>query len=216
MKHRDFGFEIKEVGLSGTFSGYGNIYDVIDQGDDIVQAGAFADSLKGLAAKGRMPALLWQHDSREPIGAYTSVKEDSTGLFVAGQLCMDTQRGAEAYALLKMKAVSGMSIGFLTRADTYDQKTGIRTITKADLWECSIVTFPMNDDSRVSSIKAFDEIVDLKSAEHYLRESGSFSRSEATAIVARIKSLGQRDSGVDEEAKALIAALSRRMELLKN
>ena len=203
------------MGAKGTFSGYGNLYDVVDQGDDIVQAGAFADSLDELASKGRMPAMLWQHDSREPIGTYTSVKEDSTGLFVAGQLCMDTQRGAEAYALMKMKAVSGMSIGFQTRSDSYDQKTGIRTIEKADLWECSIVTFPMNDGSRVSSIKSIDEITDLKSAERLLRESGGLSRSEATALVARIKSLAQRDSGADDEAKAIIAALSTRMELLR-
>lgn len=214
MQHKDFGFEIKEVSPTGIFSGYGSVYDVVDQGDDIVEAGAFKESLASLKTKGRMPALLWQHDSREPIGTYKSMTEDATGLFVEGQLCLDTQRGAEAFALMKMKAISGMSIGFMTRQDSYDQKTGIRTIKQADLWECSIVTFPMNDDARISAIKSIEEITDFKSAEAFLRDAGKVSRSEAKALIACIKSLALREVAADEEAKQLIAALSRRTELL--
>ena len=216
MNHKDISFEIKEVGQNGTFSGYGSVYDVIDQGDDIVAPGAFADSLAELGAKGRMPALLWQHSAREPIGVYTKMSEDSTGLFVEGKLALKTQRGAEAYELMQMKAISGLSIGFMTREDSYDQKTGIRTIKKGDLWEVSLVTFPMNDQARVSAVKSIEEITDFKSAERLLRDAGGFSRSEATALVARIKGLAQRDSGATEEAQALIAALSRRTGLLKH
>ena len=142
MKFQDGKFEIKDVSSTGTFSGYGNVYDVIDQGDDIVASGAFTDSLKEWAAKGRMPAMLWQHNSRQPIGAYTAIKEDATGLYVEGKLAMKTQLGAESYELMKMQAISGLSIGFQTREDSYDQKLGIRTIKKGDLYECSLVTFP--------------------------------------------------------------------------
>ena len=216
MITKDFSFDIKAVGENGTFSGYGSVYDVVDQGDDIIQAGCFAESLADHAAKGQRPALLWQHNSREPIGVYTKMKEDATGLHVEGQLALKTQRGAEAYELMLMKAISGLSIGFMTREDSYDQKTGIRTIKKGDLWECSLVTFPMNDKARVSAVKSIEDITDFKSAERLLREAGGFSRSEATALVARIKGLAQGEPGAAEEAKALIAALSRRTELLKH
>lgn len=215
MKHHDFGFEIKEVSDSGTFSGYGSVYGVTDQDDDIVLAGAFAESLSEWGAKGQLPALLWQHNSREPIGCYTEMKEDATGLYVKGQLALKTQRGAEAYELLKMKAISGLSIGFMSRDDSYDQKTGIRTIKKGDLFEVSLVTFPCNQSAQVNSVKNLNEITDFKSAERYLRESGGFSRSESVALVARIKGLAQRDSVADDEAQRLIKALSHRAELLK-
>lgn len=215
MNFHDIGFELKEVKASGTFAGYGSVYGVIDQGDDIVAQGCFTDSLAEWQNKGRMPALLWQHRSSEPIGVYTSIKEDENGLYVEGKLALKTQQGAEAYELLQMKAISGLSIGFMTREDSYDQKTGIRTIKKADLWECSLVTFPMNDAARIEAVKSINQITDFKSAEHYLRESGGMSRSESTAFVSRIKSLMQRDSADDAEAKQLIEALNRRNAALK-
>lgn len=208
-------FDIKSVTDDGIFSGYGSVYDVVDDGGDIIAQGAFADSLSDHAGKGTMPAMLWQHNSREPIGAYKSIVETPRGLMVHGQLALKTQRGAEAYELMKMKALTGLSVGFMTRDDSRDQKTGIRTIKSADLWEISPVTFPMNDAARISAVKSIEEINDFKSAERYLRDSGSLSRSEATALVARIKSLAQRDSGADDEAKAVIAALSRKVELMK-
>lgn len=213
--HKDCGFEIKDVSRSGTFAGYGSVYGVVDEGDDVVSPGAFTESLAAWAAKGAQPALLWQHRSGEPIGCYTAMKEDGTGLYVEGKLALKTQRGAEAYELLQMKAVSGLSIGFKTREDSYDQKTGIRTIKKGDLWEVSLVTFPMNDQARVSAVKSIEDIVDFKSAERYLRESGGFSRNEATALVARIKKFAQGEPGADDEASQLIVALSRRTCLLK-
>lgn len=203
MNFHDIGFEIKEVKSSGAFAGYGSVYNVVDQGDDIVAPGAFADSLAELAAKNRMPAMLWQHLSAEPCGAYTLMKEDANGLYLEGQLALKTQRGAEAYELLRMKAISGLSIGFMTREDSFDQVTGIRTITKADLWEVSLVTFPCNDQARVNTVKSIEEIIDLKSAETYLRDSCGLSRSAATAFVSKLNSLKQSDSDVDLEVKRI-------------
>jgi HK97 family phage prohead protease len=215
MNFHDIGFEIKEVKSSGAFCGYGSVYNVVDQGDDIVAPGAFADSLAELAAKNRMPAMLWQHNSSEPCGTYTMMKEDANGLYLEGKLALKTQRGAEAYELLQMKAISGLSIGFMTRQDSFDQKTGIRTINKADLWEVSLVTFPCNDAARINSVKSIDEIIDLKSAERYLRESCGLSRSAAVSFMARLNGLKQSESVVDKEAKQLIEALSSRLSLVK-
>jgi len=94
--------------------------------------------------------------------------------------------------------LSGMSIGYRTRDDSYDRVTGVRTLKKLDLIELSLVTFPMNDASRISSVKSEIEVIEnLRDAERYLRDSG-MSRAEAVAFIGRVKSLGQSDSDGDE------------------
>lgn len=209
MDLKDIGFEIKEVRNSGTFAGYGSVYDVVDQGDDVVAKGCFQKSLSGWAEKGRMPALLWQHNTSEPIGVYTKMVEDDNGLYVEGKLALKTQKGAEAYELLQMKAVSGLSIGFMTKQATIDQKSGVRTIKEADLWECSLVTFPMNDQARIEVVKGIEEISDFKSACDYLRNACGRSRSEATALVAKLKSLSLRNAADKDEAHDLAETIKR-------
>jgi len=209
MKHKrmDVTFNIKAVSDDGSFDGYGSVFNVKDSYGDIVVKGAFNDSLLAHGSKGSMPALLWQHDSDEPIGVYTEMREDDTGLYVKGQLALKTQRGAEAYELLKMKAISGMSIGFVTREDSYDRVTGINTLKKLDLWEVSLVTFPANTEARVSGVKSIEDMNSLGDAELRLRDAG-FSRSEATAFVSRVKRLGQGDP--DGGMKQVLDALKSR------
>jgi HK97 family phage prohead protease len=208
MNTKDFCFELKSINDTGTFEGYGSVFGVKDSYSEIVAPGAFTETLEKHKSSGTMPALLWQHRSGEPIGVYTSMSEDSIGLKVSGQLAIKTTRGAEAYELLKMGAISGLSIGFMPREDSYDKLTGITTLKKVDLWETSLVTFPANDAARVQGVKSIESIEDLKSAEQYLRDSG-LSRREAVAFIARVKGLGQSDS--DEGGmKEIIEALKRR------
>src|ERR1039457_4469082 len=95
-------FELKTLKEDGTFGGYGSVFGVLDDYQDIMQAGCFIKSLEAQKSCGDMPKLLWQHSSDCPIGVYTSMSEDAYGLKVEGQLCLDTQLGKEAYALLKM------------------------------------------------------------------------------------------------------------------
>jgi len=209
-KTMDFGFELKSLTETGAFEGYGSVFGVKDSYDEIVAPGAFADSLATHKAAGTMPALLWQHRSAEPIGIYTGMSEDQIGLKVAGQLAMKTVRGQEAHELLKMKALSGLSIGFVTREDSYDRLTGIRTLKKVDLWETSLVTFPANDAARVQAVKSIEEIEDLKSAERYLRDVG-LGRTEAKAFIARLKCLGQRDA--DDGEMRIIAKMLRDLKV---
>jgi len=198
--HLDIPFKIKSVSEDGVFSGYGSVFGVVDSYKEVVLPGAFAESLKV-----RRPAMLWQHRSSEPIGVYTLVKEDSVGLYVEGKLALKTVRGAETYELLKMDALNGLSIGFVSREDSYDKVTGVRSLKAVDLWEVSPVTFPANESARVSSVKSVEQIATLSDAEAYLRDAGGLSRREALAIVARIKSLhGQRDAGELGELAALM------------
>lgn len=207
-KTRDFAFELKSLNEDGTFEGYGSVFGVKDSYDEIVAAGAFADSIATHKAAGTMPALLWQHRAREPIGIYASMDEDNIGLKLSGRLALKTVRGAEAYELLKMKAISGLSIGFVTREDSYDRLTGIRTLKKVDLWEVSLVTFPANEAARVQGVKSIETIENLRDAERHLRDSG-MSRAEAVAFIARVKCLGQSDSD-GGDMQQIAEALKRR------
>jgi len=205
-KKLDCGFELKAMNDVGIFTGYGSVFGVLDSYADVVAPGAFADSLAAHQAKGTMPAMLWQHKSAEPIGVYLNMSEDAVGLKVEGQLAMQTQRGAEAYALLKMGALSGLSIGFQTRKENYDKVTGINTLNQVDLWEVSPVTFGANPAAQVTGVKSIEQIEDLKSAEKYLRDAG-FSRREAVTFIAMVKSISQSNS--DDGMKQIVDALKR-------
>lgn len=207
----DFPLTLKAAGDDGVIEGYGSVFGVMDAYADIVAAGAFAESLKAHKASGTMPAMLWQHDSDEPVGVWTEMVEDDKGLLVRGRLAMGTTRGREASELLKMRAINGLSIGFYSRQWSYDTETDVRTLTAVDLWEVSLVTFPANREARVQSVKSIDDLATLKDCERLLRDAGGFSRSEATALVSRIKALGGRsDSDGGQQAAELMQALARR------
>lgn len=123
-------------------SGHASVFGAPDQNGDIVEAGAFAASLERLAAEGRSIKLLWQHDPVQPIGIWDQVAEDGLGLFVKGRLLTEIEKGADAAALLAFGAVDGLSIGYRTvRAESLPG--GGRRLLELDLWEVSLVTFPM-------------------------------------------------------------------------
>jgi HK97 family phage prohead protease len=213
MNTKDFDFEIKSVEDNGVFVGYGSTFGNVDQGNEIVAKGAFADSLLQMAAKGRKLPILWQHRSGEPIGVYDTVKEDDHGLLMQGRLLVsDVQRAKEAHALMKAGAVSGMSIGYGVLDDHVDTKTRVRTLKKLDLKETSIVTFPMNDEARVAIVKSrlsHDDLPSLPEFEDLLRDAG-FSRKQATAIASHgfKHLLNLSDSGEGEKpSDALLKSL---------
>jgi len=205
-KHLDFGFEVKAVNQDGTIEGYGSVFGVKDSYADVIQKGAFDKSIKAHKEQKSMPALLWQHDAAQPIGVWTEMSEDSNGLYLKGKLAMDTVKGKEAHALLKMGALNGLSIGFMTKQAKYDEKTEIRTLTEVEIWETSIVTFPANTKARVTHVKSADEMQTLKDAERILRDSG-FSKQDALAFVSRVKTLSSRSDS--DDAGELKAALIR-------
>lgn len=214
LRYIDRPFEVKDVQDDGVFEGFGSVFGNVDSYKEIVAPGAFTESLAGWKAAGRLPPVLWQHRSGEPIGPYLAMEEQPIGLHVRGQLLVnDVQRAKEARALMKAKAVNGLSIGFVTREDSYDRVTGIRTLKKVDLWEVSVVTFPANPAAQISSVKsAIDGIQSYAEAEAFLREVGRLSKADATGFIARFKSLGGRSES--DELGALAAAIEKRTAAL--
>ena len=213
-KNIDVGFQVKALSDDGMIEGYGSVFGVRDSYSDIVAAGAFKASLAAHKAAGTMPALLWQHRSDEPIGVWTSMVEDQKGLAVVGQLAMDTTRGREAHALLKMRAINGLSIGFYSKEWKYDTENDVRTLTEVDLWETSLVTFPANSAARVTAVKSIETLESLREVEMMLRDRG-FTKTEAVALVAKIKGMRpgdpvSPDGGPGDPVAELVAALKRR------
>ena len=203
---RSFALQIKAAGDDGTVEGYGSVFGVRDNYDDVISKGAFVQSLKGHKAAGTMPAMLWQHDADKPIGVWTEMVEDEKGLRIKGQLAMETVKGKEAHALLKMGALNGLSIGFMSKEWSYDRETEVRTLTAIDLWEVSLVTFPANEKARVTNVKSADEMATPKDAEKVLRDAG-FSKSDATAFVSRVMRMGEvRSDSANSTAVAMKAA----------
>ena len=130
--------------------GYASLFGAVDRGGDIVESGAYTVSLKSLEAAQRRVRMLWQHDPTQPIGVWDEVREDSKGLYVKGRLLPDVARAREAAALLEAGAIEGLSIGYRTVRATRDAN-GRRRLKELELWEVSLVTFPMLPDARVGA-----------------------------------------------------------------
>ncbi len=141
------------ISTEGQFEGYASLFNVPDLGRDVVEKGAFAASLARRGPRG--VKLLWQHNPSEPIGQWLMLREDERGLFVRGKLSPGVARARETLALMRDGAVDGLSIGFRTVKARNDPRTGFRRLTEIDLWEISIVTFPLLPQARVSAVKAF-------------------------------------------------------------
>ena len=140
------------------FEGYASLFGVADSAGDVVQTGAFAQSLRARGpAKVRM---LYQHFAHEPIGVWQVIREDARGLYVRGRLVTDTQRGRECLALLGEGALNGLSIGFRTVRARRDAKTGLRALLEIELWEISVVTFPLLTGSQVTAVGAGADAAD--------------------------------------------------------
>lgn len=142
---------LAQVTPDGGFEGYASLFRVPDLGKDVVELGAFSQSLLRRGPAGIK--LLWQHDPGEPIGRWLSLAEDAHGLFVRGRLSLGVRRARDIHALMRDGAVDGLSIGFRTLRQRNDPRTGLRRLLQIDLWEVSIVTFPMLPQARISAVK---------------------------------------------------------------
>jgi HK97 family phage prohead protease len=216
-----------ETDTAMSFDGYGAVFKNIDSYNDVIEPGAFAAYLDDVkSGKQEWPAMLLQHggfgmnaEDMTPIGVYTSLEEDKKGLKVSGQFA-DTQRGIEAYKLLKMQprpAINGLSIGYMAREweiVTKDKKQ-VRSIKTIDLFEISLVTFPANGKARVGSVKSIEDLNTLPEIEDWLREAAGLSRTQVRSLIARMKRSPSVEAG-ENDLKQLFEALDKRGKALVN
>lgn len=190
MDYKDMLIEVKGedidekgffTGLASTFGGEPDSYG------DIIKEGAFTSTLSKGGRNGNGIAMLWQHDARSPIGVWKEVQETSKGLTVRGQIAIDTTLGSDAYKLLKMGALNGLSIGYNVKEHEIDHEKNIRILKKVDLWEISLVTFPANIRATITDVKSgIESATNEKELEWSLRNAG-LSISASKYIVSLCK-----------------------------
>lgn len=214
----DFAFKFASD-KSGVFSGYGAVFGNVDSGGDLIEKGAFKQTLREWEDKGKYPPMLLQHgggflggaDDMLPVGKWTAMEENARGLKVEGELfALGTERGQYIYEGLKAGALDGLSIGYRVKEFAMGTKPGEarRTLKTLDLVELSIVTFPMNDKARVGSVKT------IRDFEAFLRDAGGFSHAQAKAIASHgFKAAEPRDedeAGIAAQLRRNIAILTRK------
>lgn len=213
-----FDFEIKVADDTGHISGYGAAFGNVDLGFDLIEEGAFSDSINAFQKSGKYPPLLWQHDQAEPIGPITSLKEDKKGLVLEADLMMDLPTAQKAHTLAQKKLVRGLSIGFLVpKGGSQWRDDGVRVLKTIDLKEVSLVTIPQNPLAEVTAVKTALESGELPAPrilERILRDAG-FSRRQAKAFLADgYAGLNLRDAVDADEDEPTIAAAIKLLEAL--
>ncbi len=193
-------------GTLGVIEGYGSVFDVEDWYGHVVRKGAFTATLAQAKADGRAPAMLWQHRASEPVGVWDELREDDRGLYVRGRIA-DTTLGRDAYTLLGLGALDGLSIGYTATKWAIDEKQDILELLEVDLWEVSPVTFPANEQARISDVK--HGVPTERELERALRATGC-SRATAKQILAHGFRQAQRDADAwpPQDAQRDAAALA--------
>ncbi|CCB65607.1 MULTISPECIES: HK97 family phage prohead protease [unclassified Hyphomicrobium] len=168
----------------GVFEGYASLFNREDLGHDVIAPGAFRDSLLNRGAA--RIKMLFQHDPGEPIGVWDEIREDARGLYVRGRLMTAVAKAREVFALMRAGALDGLSIGFKAVKARRDASTGVRRLEKVDLWEISVVTFPMLPGARVESVKTRPFAVTaptMREFERWLTRDAGLTRTEARAVL---------------------------------
>lgn len=200
--------EAETVTDDGVITGYASHFNIIDQGGDIVVPGAYSKSLKE-----RHPRMLWGHDPDHPIGKWNVVKEDEKGLYVEGQIALGTTKGRDVYELIKMGAIEGLSIGYLSAKTGV--KDGARLLQEVKLYEISVVAFPMQVEASVESFKDMDFILEAsksgdtvplkRAVEKAMRDAGfpAWMAKAQAALAPTALGDGSRDASAGEIAKLI-------------
>ena len=127
------------------FAGYAALFDVADGVRDTIRRGAFAQTL---AARSEPLPLYWQHRTSVRIGTVERIAEDARGLRVIARI---ERTGSRAAALLRARAISGLSFGY--RARSFRRTAAGRVLEDIELLEISLVTHPLQPGARVHLVR---------------------------------------------------------------
>lgn len=197
------------------FEGYGSTWGNIDRYDDVIVKGCFDESLKELT-----PDLRWQHNFDDIIGVFVDIRTDDRGLFVKGKMPKaDTLVAGRVIPQMKVGSVRSMSIGFRVKEFDYDEE-GIRIIKRANLYEISLVSQPVNPKASVTDMKKFElgDVEKVRTRREYkdlLRDSGAFSRKSIVYLASRFQEAGPSDSAAPEDTAELVRELKQFAKKLK-
>ena len=195
---RDVKFSVKAVDdEQGVIEGYASVFGNVDWYNDVVDKGAFKRTLNN----GKNIPILWQHNADFPIGVTTEAREDARGLYVKGKLVLESEKGREAYALIKAGAIKGLSIGYDTIEYTWNEEDQIRHLTEVRLWEWSPVTFPANEEAEITGVKKQPEDTPVPTLDTKLL-ADAVNECIETAMESMRSSLVAAIAGIDVGALA--------------
>lgn len=196
--------EIKMQKGKGIFEGYASLFGVRDSEGDAFLKGAFTEALKSQSV-GRKTAMHFNHQSYElPIGKWLSLEEDSKGLFVVGELTPNLSKANDIAAAIEHETVTGLSVAGYTNQESFIVHPDGRDILKVQkLREISVCVHPMLDVAQMTMRKSLDGVSTIRDIEDWLRDSASFSKSEAQAFISRFKSALLSDSEAEKRQAVL-------------
>lgn len=216
--------QLKADGAKGTFEGYAARFGQVTQdGSAILVKGCFASTLR----KYGKPKMFFDHSWSMPIGRYTKVSEDDSGLYVAGEFTPELSLAQDVRAAMLHGTIDGLSVGgFIKREDTTpnpDAEDQVLVTKWTRLIEVSPVVFPNLDGARVAQVHGEDMSVDealadvesIRDAERFLRDAGGLSKTLAAALVSRLKTLFAQGEPGRRESEASARALQERIERIQ-
>jgi HK97 family phage major capsid protein/HK97 family phage prohead protease len=120
------------------------------------------DVVEPLGVKFKNPVpLLWQHDTRQPVGQAKFEKATKDGIAFEAKIPKVTDPGNlkdrldEVWQSVKIGLVKGISIGFRAIEFSFLKEGGIHFL-ETEVMELSLVTIPANAEATIDTIKAFD------------------------------------------------------------
>ena len=210
-------------GQAGIFEGYGSVFGNIDLGGDVVERGAFKDSLNRWSSKGEMPAMFGYHKFDNPVGDWLEMSEDDRGLKGRGRLWVygDTriEEAVKCYNVVKGTGPKGLSIGYRTIDEEVRQteRGSVRMLKELDLLEVSVVGFAMNPEASVTNVKSFvgndGQIASKREVERILRDAGLSDRKAKAFIAGGYNAMMDRDDS--EDMSDILASLDQLLTIAK-
>jgi HK97 family phage prohead protease len=191
---RDFALEIKTLTETGEIVGLASPFGNVDHGNDIVAPGAYAKSIAAHKAAGTSPAMLLHHSLDRPVGKWSEFSETSEGLLVKGNITRGAPDGAEAYALARDGALTGLSPGYMTKQA--GRQGDARLLMEIEVFEVSLVSVPMNSKARISMVKTINNVSDIQ---ELLRDGGLSGRKSRAAAAAAWAALNNSQSEAEAE-----------------
>lgn len=172
-EYKAFKFELESTDESGEFSGYAAVFGNRDSGGDIIEKGAFSNTIR--EDFDRIKILALHNDCWLPVGKPLELREDDKGLYIRGKIS-DTSMGRDIQTLMKDGVLNELSIGYDAVEFDFDSDGGVRHLKEIRLWEVSIVTWAMNDQAKIDEVKSVME--DLRTEV----KAGKITRTKLDAL----------------------------------
>ena len=164
MDRRIGQLEVKaiEQGKNLFIEGYASVFGVLDSYEDIVEKGAFTNTIQGKNFK--RIAFCYQHEFSTVIGKIIELKEDEVGLWFKAKIS-NTNLGRDLVELISDGAISEISIGYRTKVSEMNTDTNVRMIKEVELYEISLVTRAANSEAFITQTEVKNEPLNDKPSE---------------------------------------------------